>query len=67
MVNAGLDIGVGQKGSTAVTILGDGMRAITNDKARSQLKSGLNKTIGNAPTGQRGQLNIMMNIGGFGF
>ncbi|HEU6456333.1 MAG TPA: hypothetical protein VN201_12800 [Roseateles sp.] len=67
MVNAGLDIGVGQKGSAAVTIIGDGMRTITNDKARSQLKSGLNKAIGNAPTGQRGQLNIMMNIGGFGF
>lgn len=67
LVNAGLDISAGQKASSAVTIISDSLRVITSAETKGQLKTGLNKAIGQAPSGQRDSLNIMMNMGGFGF
>ena len=67
MVTAGIDINAGQPAAVAVSILGDGMRSVTSPKAKSELKTNLGKTIGGAPTGQRGALGNMMNFGGMGF
>lgn len=66
MVNAGIDVSAGQPAAGAVTVLSNGLRTVTSGPAKAELQSNLRKTIDKAPTGQKGPLNNMMNMGGFG-
>lgn len=67
MVQAGIDIGAGQPAAAAVAILSNGLRSVTSGPAKAQLQGNLRKTIDKAPTGQKGPLNNMMNMGGMKF